>query len=75
MSFEFNIVQNIYELTHLAQLKKDHYKRINDVKSRKRQNAVTIAEIETRTTNSKIVNIITISINEKTKQTSIETMT
>jgi hypothetical protein len=39
MSSEFNIIQNIYELARLAQLKKDHYKRINDVKFRRRSDA------------------------------------
>ncbi len=77
MSSKFNIIQNIYELIFLAQLKKDYYKRIDDVKSRKRLNAVIIAkiEIETKTTINKIVNIITISIsiNEKAKQISIKT--
>ncbi len=35
MFSEFNIVQDIYELTRLTQLKENHYKRIDDVKSRK----------------------------------------
>jgi hypothetical protein len=76
MSSEFNIIQDIYELARLAQLKEDHYKRIDDVKSRKRSNAVTTAKIETRATISKTINIITTStsINEKTEQTFIETI-
>ncbi len=75
MSFEFNIIQNIYEIARLAQLKKDHYKRIDDVKSRKRSSAVAIVEIETKATISKIISITTIStsINEKTEQTFFET--
>jgi hypothetical protein len=77
MSSEFNIVQNIYELARWAQLKENHYKRIDDVKSRRRSSAVTTAEIEieTREAINRIVNIITISIsiNEKAKQTSVET--
>jgi hypothetical protein len=77
MSFEFNIIQHIYELARLMQLKKNHYKRIDDVKFRRRSNAVITAEIEieTKATINKIVNIITISIsiNEKAKQISIET--
>jgi hypothetical protein len=48
MSFEFNIIQNIYELTRLAQLKEDHYKRIDDVKSRKRSETNTTANITTK---------------------------
>ncbi len=36
ISSEFNIIQNIYELTRLTQLKEDHYKHIDDVKSRRR---------------------------------------
>ncbi len=70
ISFEFNIIQNIYELARLAQLKEDHYKRIDDVKSRRRSNAITTAEIEieTKTAISRTVNITTISINEKVEQ-------
>jgi vacuolar-type H+-ATPase catalytic subunit A/Vma1 len=72
MSFKFNIIQDIYELIRLTQLKENHYKRIDDVKSRRRSNAIITAkiEIETKTTISKIVNIITIStsINEKVEQ-------
>ncbi len=41
MLFKFNIIDDIYELIRQAQLKKNHYKRINDVKSRKRSSAVT----------------------------------
>jgi hypothetical protein len=76
MSFEFNIIQDIYKLARLTQLKEDHCKRIDDVKSRKRSNAVITAEIETKATTSKTINIITtsISINEKTEQTFIETI-
>ncbi len=48
MSFEFNIIQNIYELTRLAQLKEDHYKLIDDVKSRKRSETNTTANITTK---------------------------
>ncbi len=75
MSFEFNIIQNIYELARLIQLKKDHYKRIDDVKSRKRSNADIIAKFETKAIVIKTVNIITIwiFINEKAEQTSIKT--
>jgi hypothetical protein len=77
MSFEFNTIQNIYELARLAQLKEDHYKRIDDAKSRRRSNAVTIAEIEieTRAAISRTVSItiISISINEKIEQISVET--
>ncbi len=69
MSSEFNTIQNIYELARLAQLKEDHYKRIDDVKSRRRSTAVITAEIEieTKIAISRTVNIITISIsiNEK----------
>ncbi len=74
MSFEFNIIQNIYELARLTQLKKDHYKRINDFKSRKRLNAVTTAEIDAKATISKTISITTIStsINEKVEQISAE---
>jgi hypothetical protein len=77
MSSKFNIVQNIYKLTRLTQLKQDYYKRIDDVKSRKRSSAIITAEIEIETKEaiSRTVNIIkiSISINEKAEQTSVET--
>jgi hypothetical protein len=75
MSSEFNIVQNIYELIRLTQLKEDHYKRIDDVKSRRRSSAVVTIEIETKAAISRTVNIttISISINEKVEQISAET--
>ncbi len=70
MSFEFNIIQNIYKLARLIQLKKNHYKRIDDVRFRKRSNANIIAEIEMRTIIIKTMNIITtsISFNKKTSR-------
>jgi hypothetical protein len=75
MSFEFNTIQNIYELARLTQLKEDHYKRIDDVKFRKRSNADITAEIEieTRAAINRTVSITTISINEKAEQISAET--
>jgi hypothetical protein len=75
MSSKFNIIDDIYELARQAQLKKNHYKRIDDVKSRKRFDAVTTARIETKATISRTINIITISIsiNEKVEQTFTET--
>ncbi len=68
MSFEFNIIQNIYKLARLVQFKKDHYKHIDDVKFCKRSNADTTAEFETKAIVIKTMNIITISIfiNENT---------
>jgi ACT domain-containing protein len=79
MSSEFNTIQNIYELVRLAQLKEDHYKRIDDVKSRKRSVAIITAEIEieTKAAINCTVNIttISISINEKIEQISAETTT
>ncbi len=70
MSFEFNIIQNIYELARLAQLKENHYKRIDDVKFRRRLSADTTAEFETRAVVIKTMNITTISTfnNEKTSE-------
>jgi hypothetical protein len=69
MFSEFNIIQNIYELARLIQLKNNHYKRINDVKSRKWSNAIVIVvvEIDTKIAISRTMNIITtsISINER----------
>jgi hypothetical protein len=75
MSFEFNIIDDIYELTRQTQLKKNHYKRIDDAKSRRRSNAVVTIEIETKIAISSIMSIImiSISINEKIEQISAET--
>jgi hypothetical protein len=71
MFSEFNIVQDIYELTRLIQLKENHYKRIDDVQSRKRSNAIATAavKIETKATINRTVSIImiSISINEKSE--------
>jgi hypothetical protein len=67
MFIEFNIIDDIYELTRQTQLKENHYKRINDVKFRRRSNAVATIEIETKAAISRTMSIITtsISINEK----------
>jgi hypothetical protein len=67
MFIEFNIIDDIYELTRQTQLKENHYKRIDDVKSRRRSSAVATIEIETKAAISRTMNIITISIsiNEK----------
>ncbi len=77
MFSEFNIVKNIYELVRLLQLKENHYKRIDDVKSCRRSNAVVTvaAEIETKAAISRTISIITISIsiNDKIEQISVET--
>ncbi len=77
MSSKFNIIDDIYELTRQAQLKEDHYKRIDDAKSRRRPNAVVTAEAETKAAISRTVSITTIStsINEKIEQISAETTT
>jgi hypothetical protein len=70
MFIEFNIIDDVYELVKQTQLKEDHYKRIDDVKFRRRSNAIITAEseieIETKAIN-RIMSIITISIsiNEK----------
>jgi hypothetical protein len=73
MFIEFNIIDDIYELTRQTQLKENHYKCIDDAKSRRRLNAVATIEIETKAAISRTVNITTISINEKVKQISAET--
>ncbi len=75
MSFEFNIIDDIYELTRQTQLKENHYKRIDDAEFRRRSNAAATIEIETRAAISRTVSIITISIsiNEKVEQISAET--
>jgi hypothetical protein len=75
MWFEFNIIDDIYELTRQTKLKENHYKRIDDAKSRRRSNAVVTIEIETKAAISRTVSIttISISINEKIKQIFVET--
>ncbi len=76
MFSEFNIVQDIYKLARLTQLKENHYKRIDDVKFRKRSNAIVTAtvEIETKATISRTISIImiSISINEKIESIFVE---
>jgi hypothetical protein len=73
MSIEFNIIDDIYKLTRQTQLKENHYKRIDDAKSRRRLNAV--VTIETKATINRTMSIITISIsiNEKIEQISART--
>jgi hypothetical protein len=75
MSFEFNIIDDIYELTRQTQLKENHYKRIDDAKSRRRSNAAVTIEIKTKVAINRTVSIITISIsiNEKIEQIFAET--
>ncbi len=77
MSFEFNIIDDIYELTRQTQLKENHYKRIDDAKSCRRLSAIVTIEIETKIAISRTMSIITISIsiNEKIKQIFVETTT
>jgi hypothetical protein len=74
MSFEFNIIDDIYELTRQTQLKENHYKRIDDAKSRRRSNAIATIEIETKTAANRTMSIttISISINEKFESTFVE---
>jgi hypothetical protein len=74
MSSEFNIIDDIYELTRQTQLKKNHYKRIDDAKSRRRSSAVATIEIETKAATSRTMSIttISISINEKFESTFVE---
>jgi hypothetical protein len=75
MFIEFNIIDDIYELARQTQLKENHYKRIDDAKSRRRSNAIATIEIETKAAISRTINIITISIsiNEKAEQISART--
>ncbi len=73
MFIEFNIINDIYELTRQTQLKENHYKRIDDVKSRRQSNAVVTIEIETKIAINRTMSIITISIDEKIEQTSART--
>jgi hypothetical protein len=67
MFIEFNIIDDIYELVRQTQLKENHYKRIDDVKSRRWLNAVVTIEIETKAVINRTMSItmISISINEK----------
>ncbi len=71
MFIEFNIIDDIYELVRQTQLKENHYKRINDVKSRRRLSAIATIEIETRTAISRTMSITTISISINKKFESI----
>ncbi len=75
MFIEFNIINDIYELSRQTQLKENHYKRIDDAKSRRRSNVIVTIEIETKAIINKTINIITtfISINEKAEQTFMKT--
>jgi hypothetical protein len=75
MSFESNIIDDIYELTRQTQLKENHYKRIDDAKSRRRSSAAITIEIETKVAINCTMSIITISIsmNEKVEQIFVET--
>jgi hypothetical protein len=75
MFTEFNIIDDIYELARQTQLKENHYKRIDDAKSRRRSNAVVTIEIETKAAISRTISIttISISINEKAEQISAKT--
>ncbi len=61
MSSEFNTVQDIYELARLAQLKEDHYKRIEDAKSRRRPNVGTTAGTGTGAATSRTISTTTTS--------------
>jgi hypothetical protein len=72
MSIEFNIIDDIYKLARQTQLKENHYKRIDDAKSRRRSNAV--ATIKTKAAISRTVSTttISISINEKVESTFAE---
>jgi hypothetical protein len=67
MLIEFNIINNIYELARQTQLKENHYKRIDDAKSRRRSSAIVTIEIDTKVAISRTMSIIkiSISINEK----------
>jgi hypothetical protein len=69
MSIEFNIIDDIYELVRQTQLKENHYKRIDDAKSRRRSNAV--ATVETRAAINRTISITTISISINEKAESI----
>jgi hypothetical protein len=75
MFIEFNIINDIYELTRQTQLKENHYKRIDDAKFRRRSSAIVTIEMRTKAAISRTMSIttISISINEKIEQISAET--
>jgi hypothetical protein len=71
MFIEFNIIDDIYEFVRQTQLKENHYKRIDDVKFRRRSSTVVTIEIETKIAISRTMSIITISISINKKIESI----
>jgi hypothetical protein len=70
MSIEFNTIDDIYELARQAQLKEDHYKRIDDAKSRRRPSAAATAGTGTGAATSRTISTTTTSTstNEKAEQ-------
>jgi hypothetical protein len=73
---EINTINDIYELVKQTQLKENHYKRIDNVKSRRESSAVITAESEIETKAiSRTMSIITtsISINEEAETIFVET--
>jgi hypothetical protein len=74
MSIEFNIIDDIYELARQAQLKENHYKRIDDAKSRRRSSAAATAETEAAISRTVSITTASTSINEKAEQISTETI-
>ena len=72
MFIEFITVIDIYELARLTQLKKDHYKRIDDAKFRRRSDAITNASNASITTTTiiKTTSIIVVSSSALVKSAS-----
>jgi hypothetical protein len=76
MFSEFNIVQDIYELARLIQLKENHYKSIDDVKFRKRSSSRYCRcrdRDEAAISRTMSITMISISINDKVEQIFVET--
>ncbi len=73
MFIEFNIIDDIYELARQTQLKENHYKRIDDAKSRRRSSAAATAGTRAAISRTVSITTISISINEKIEQISAET--
>ena len=75
MSSKFTSIIDIYELTRIALLKKNHYKRIDDVKTRRRLDAVitafdttaNIKNAETSAVNNSTLNKSTTSVEQTSR--------
>ncbi len=62
---KFNIIDDIYKLARQTQLKENHYKRVDDAKSRRRSSVITTIETKAAISRTMSITTISISINEK----------